>query len=93
MLSPTVSRRVDVLAFEYVPKGADTWRAALAERDGDAYRLVATSDHAADWIDWAVASPDGTRVAAWVAQDAFALHVMERRGDELVVVERACEAR
>lgn len=91
VLTPTWSEGRVWLSFEFVPVDGDgDWQIALAEGCGDAFHVVATSEHVgAAWADWAVASPDGSRVAAWVLDDeAGVLHVMERRGDTLVVVER-----
>jgi hypothetical protein len=94
VVTPTWTGEGAWVAFEYVPADGDadadaTWRVALAESRGDAFHVVAVSEHrAADWADWAVATPDGARVAAWVFEDENALHLMERNGDRLVVTER-----
>lgn len=92
VLTPTWSIAGASLTFEYVPaegEGNASWRVGLAEGRGDAFHVVAVSEHeAADWADWAVVSPDGSRVAAWVFEDEHAVHLMERRGDRLVVIDR-----
>ena len=92
VLTPTRSSVADVLAFTYrAPDGG--WRVALAERSpgGDAYAVVATSEHvAASWADWAVASLDGQRVAAWVedGEREGKLHLMARDGERLALLAR-----
>ncbi|QDU82978.1 hypothetical protein Pla163_00730 [Planctomycetes bacterium Pla163] len=92
VVTPTWTGEGAWLAFEYVPADGDadtTWRIALAEGRGDGFHVVAVSEHrAAAWADWAVATPDGARIAAWVLEDEYALHLMERIGDRLVVTER-----
>ena len=88
VVTPTRSRHGEFLGFEYIPAGTKVWRVGLAERRGAAFHTVAVSDHEGSWADWAVASPDGKRVAAWVAQGEHVLHVMKRDGAKLVVTQR-----
>lgn|GEM_PF-5707340 len=89
VVTPTFGATAQWLAFEYRPVGSDGWQLALACARGDAFLVVATTEYeGAAWADWAVASPDGSRVAAWVLDDEHALHLLERDGDRLVVVER-----
>lgn len=89
VVSPRWSSTPPLLAFEHVPVGHEDWQIGLAQWNDGCFEVVATSDYAsAAWADWAVVSPDGTTVAAWVFADEHALHLLERDGDRLVVVER-----